>query len=41
MLYSPEDKQTAAAGDEDDFRNYIGKSPKTMCTLSDLLKKKK
>lgn len=36
------DKDTsAAAGNEDDFRGYIGKSPKTMGTLGDLIKKKK
>ncbi|MBN1365601.1 MAG: S1 RNA-binding domain-containing protein [Syntrophaceae bacterium] len=33
------DKDISAAGDEDDFRNYIGKSPKTMGTLGELLKK--
>ncbi|HNQ64672.1 MAG TPA: 30S ribosomal protein S1 [Smithella sp.] len=36
------DKDTSAAsGNEDDFRGYIGKSPKTMGTLGDLIKKKK
>ncbi len=35
------DKDTSAAsGNEDDFRGYIGKSPKTMGTLGDLIKKK-
>ena len=35
------DKDTSAVGGEDDFRNYIAKSPKAMGTLGDLLKKKK
>ena len=35
------DKDTSVAIDEEDFRGYIGKSPKTMGTLGDLLKKKK
>lgn len=36
------DKETStAAGDEDDFRKYISKSPKAMGTLGDLIKKKK
>jgi len=36
------DKDTSAAsGNEDDFRGYIGKSPKTMGTLGDLIKKEK
>jgi len=36
------DKDTSAAsGNEDDFRSYIPKSPKTMGTLGDLIKKKK
>ena len=35
------DTNTSAAGGEDDFRNYIPKSPKNMGTLGDLLKKKK
>jgi len=33
------EKDTSAAGDEEDFRNYITKSPKAMGTLGDLLKK--
>ncbi|MDM7987021.1 MAG: 30S ribosomal protein S1 [Smithella sp.] len=34
------DKETSvAASDEDDFRGYIGKSPKTMGTLGDMFKK--
>jgi len=33
------DKDTSTAGDEDDFRKYIAKSPKAMGTLGDLLKK--
>ncbi|MBN1470847.1 MAG: S1 RNA-binding domain-containing protein [Syntrophaceae bacterium] len=35
------DKETSVATDEDDFRGYIGKSPKTMGTLGDMFKKKK
>jgi small subunit ribosomal protein S1 len=35
------DKDTSATGDEDDFRNYIAKSPKAMGTLGDMFKKKK
>lgn len=35
------DRETSAAGDEDDFRQYIAPSPKAMGTLGDLLKKKK
>ncbi|MDI6743310.1 MAG: 30S ribosomal protein S1 [Smithella sp.] len=36
------DKETStAAGDDDDFRKYIAKSPKAMGTLGDLIKKKK
>jgi small subunit ribosomal protein S1 len=35
------DTNTSAAGGEDDFRNYVGKSPKAMGTLGDILKKKK
>jgi len=35
------DKDTSAAGGEDDFRSYMAKSPKAMGTLGDLLKKKK
>jgi small subunit ribosomal protein S1 len=35
------DKDTSVAGEDDDFRSYIPKSPKTMGTLGDLLKKKK
>jgi small subunit ribosomal protein S1 len=34
------DKDTSVAGEEEDFRNYVAKSPKTMGTLGDLLKKK-
>jgi len=33
------DKDTSATGDEDDFRNYIAKSPKAMGTLGDMFKK--
>jgi len=33
------DKETSVASDEEDFRGYIGKSPKTMGTLGDILKK--
>lgn len=33
------DKDTSVAGEEDDFRSYIAKSPKTMGTLGDILKK--
>ncbi len=34
------DKNTSAAsGDEDDFRNYLSKSPKAMGTLGDMFKK--
>lgn len=33
------DKEASVATDEDDFRGYIGKSPKTMGTLGDILKK--
>ena len=32
---------SAASGNEDDFRNYIPKSPNAMGTLGDLIKKKK
>jgi small subunit ribosomal protein S1 len=35
------DKETSVATEDEDFRGYIGKSPKTMGTLGDLLKKKK
>ena len=35
------DKEASVATDEDDFRDYIGKSPKAMGTLGDLIKKKK
>jgi len=35
------DKDTSVATDEDDFRGYLGKSPKTMGTLGDMFKKKK
>lgn len=35
------DREASVATDEDDFRGYIGKSPKTMGTLGDLLKKEK
>lgn len=35
------DKDTSAATGDEDFRNYLAKSPKTMGTLGDLLKKKK
>ena len=35
------DKDTSAAMGDEDFRNYIAKSPKAMGTLGDLLKKKK
>lgn len=34
------DKDTSATGDEDDFRNYIAKSPKAMGTLGDMFNKK-
>ncbi|MFZ3056981.1 MAG: 30S ribosomal protein S1 [Smithella sp.] len=34
------DKGTSAAGDEDDFRKYIAKSPKAMGTLGDMFNKK-
>jgi small subunit ribosomal protein S1 len=33
------DKDTSVAGEEDDFRNYISKSPKAMGTIGDLIKK--
>ena len=33
------DKEASVATDEDDFRGYIGKSPKAMGTLGDVLKK--
>jgi len=33
------DKDTSVAGDEDDFRKYIAKSPKAMGTLGDMFKK--
>ena len=33
------DKDTSSPGDENDFRNYISKSPKAMGTLGDVLKK--
>ncbi|KQC09324.1 MAG: hypothetical protein APR62_02670 [Smithella sp. SDB] len=33
------DKDTSTTGNEEDFRNYITKSPKAMGTLGDLLKK--
>ena len=36
-----EGKDTPVTGEEEDFRSYIGKSPKSMGTLGDLLKKKK
>ncbi len=35
------DKDTSATGDEDDFRNYIAKSPKAMGTLGDMFNKAK
>ena len=35
------DKEASVATDVDDFRGYIGKSPKTMGTLGDLIKKEK
>ena len=35
------DKEASVATDEDDFRGYIGKSPKAMGTLGDLIKKEK
>ena len=35
------DKETSVATEDEDFRGYIGKSPKTMGTLGDLLKKKR
>ena len=33
------DKDTSVAGEEDDFRSYISKSPKVMGTLGDMFKK--
>lgn len=33
------EKDTSATGDEEDFRNYIAKSPKAMGTLGDMFKK--
>jgi len=37
--FAGSDKETSVAGDEDDFRKYIAKSPKAMGTLGDLLNK--
>ena len=37
--FAGSDQEVPAAGDEDDFRKYISKSPKAMGTLGDMFKK--
>jgi small subunit ribosomal protein S1 len=41
LTLASDDKDHSIATEEEDFRGYLGKSPKTMGTLGDLLKKKK
>ena len=41
LTLASDDMDHSIATEEEDFRGYLGKSPKTMGTLGDLLKKKK
>jgi small subunit ribosomal protein S1 len=41
LTLASDDKDHSIATEEEDFRGYLGKSPKAMGTLGDLLKKKK